>query len=173
MSTGQTLPDRLQALIREFTGYVLHPGREPSLRAQSVRQIFCGAVATLCDIAVFQLLVWLGHNPYIMAMLAFYVGTFVNFFLTRCYAFGDTGRSYLWSDLALYCANALLSLCLAELCIWFFHGVCLLSPFWAKVLSVPIVFVWSIIASRLIFLGRFRAWRDSFLSRCRQHAQGR
>lgn len=154
----------LADLVREFAGYLLKPAQNPSIRAQTVRQTLCGAVATACDIAFLQLLVILGANAYLAAGLGFFIGMIVNFFLTRCYAFADRQASHLGSDFVLYVMSNACGLLIAEVCILFFHGFLELSPLWAKLLSVPIVFVWSLLASRLIFHGKYRAMRDKMLA---------
>lgn len=152
-------------LFSEFREYLLHPAQDPSIKGQTVRQTLCGAVATVMDITVLQFLVMLGANAYLATGLGFFIGMIVNFCLTRCYAFADRQADHLGSDFVLYAMSNGCGLLIAEACILFFHGFFDLSPLWAKLLSVPIVFAWSLLASRLIFHGKYRAMRDNFLAR--------
>ena len=138
--------------------YYLKPSKHPSLKAQTMRQLVSGAIATIVDLGCFQLLVYFTINPYLANLMSLYVGTFVNFVLIRCYVFADFRRAFLITDFCLYCANAVVVLVIQEACIGVFYGFINLSPLWAKIFSVPIVFIWSIISARFIFIGKFKLW---------------
>lgn len=149
------------SFIRHIVCLLIKSPFKLGLKRQIARQAFCGFLTTLIDIFLFQLLISLGYNAYFVTVLTFYAAVIVNFTLTRLYVFSDFCKKHLFSDFGLYCVSCLGSLILSELCLLLFHGFLLFNPLIAKILSLPLIFSWTVVTSRLIFIGKLKQWRNS------------
>ena len=147
------------ALIQEVCGYIVHPHPFPTVKEQTVRQTVSGAITTALDLIGFQALIWIGVCPYFAAIITFCLTVLTNFSLTRWYVFVDFRRTDIISDFFLYSLSCLGSLLIVQVCLILFFGMAKFTPFTAKLLSIPVLFMWTIVFSRIIVLGTHKRWR--------------
>jgi putative flippase GtrA len=139
-----------------FLGFALSalggPSKDNSLKAQAFRLVLAGGAATLVDLSVFKLCVVMGLHPMLAAVVSFCLAFLTNYFLTRHFVFGEVAkqRKKTSAQVFIYFLTCLVSLGIAQAFILLFHFRLGFDPFWAKVLSVPVVFVWSVISGRFI-----------------------
>jgi putative flippase GtrA len=91
------------------------------------------------------------------AVASFAAGTSVNFSLTRHYTVGEPEKQDrgVLAQYAAYLAMGLVSLAAVQAMLGVFHLVMGFDPFLVKLASVPVVFVWTVLASRfLVFTKR-------------------
>lgn len=129
---------------------LLHPKENESTRAQALRQILSGAIATFIDLLTFQISLWAALSIFTAACNAFLAGTSANYIISRYYVYGQVGRQKLSKkkQLPLYFATAVVSLIIMQAGLWFFAVKLGILPIAAKIIMVPIVYIWSFASSK-------------------------
>ena len=130
-----------------------HPSRDGSLAAQAVRQGLSGLFATLTDLVVFQLCLWGGLAIWLSASVAFVFALLANFAGMRWYVFGDVVRQRRnrANQGVLFILVALASLGIIQAWLWVFAVKAGFPPLPVKAVSVPVVFLWTVLAGRFVF----------------------
>jgi len=133
---------KIATVLRSVTG----------LRA--VRFGLVGVVNTLIDLILFSLLVHMAGLPVVPAnMLSYGTGILNSFVMNRAWTFKHHSRGKaLVKSLLVFTGINLLGLALSTLLVALFTT--LMSPILAKIVSVPLVFVWNYLASRHLAFGR-------------------
>ncbi|MDR1166477.1 MAG: GtrA family protein [Deltaproteobacteria bacterium] len=128
------------------------PSRDSGVKAQAVRQIFSGAIATGADLLVFQSAIRLGFHPSLAAVFSFVVVASTNFTITRFYVIGETRvqTKPLAAQYPLYIATALVSLAIIQLFILVFYVYAGLAPILARIIAIPFVFIFTLLVGRLL-----------------------
>jgi putative flippase GtrA len=140
------------SLVSFILDALVHPKNDSSLKAQAVRQILAGAFTTVLDLLSFKLCLIFGIHPMVAAVISFCVGVLSNFILTRVYVIGDVAKQKKKPQfqLAIYVAACLVSLGIVQVFLLIFHFHFKLDPFVVKIMAVPVVFIWTVLASRYI-----------------------
>jgi putative flippase GtrA len=138
----------LQALI--------HPSRDNSLKAQVARQFLAGFLTTALDVLTFNLCVVSGLHPMIAAVVSFSLAVLTNFTLTRYYVFGEVRRQKKKTvvQLIIYVLVCFVSLGIVQVFLLFFHFRLGLDPVLVKIISVPVVFIWTVLSGRFIIFDK-------------------
>jgi putative flippase GtrA len=139
-----------------LVGFILnsltHPGQDNSLKAQAVRQVLSGTTATLMDLVSFKIALILGVHPMIAAVISFCFGTATNFTITRYYVFAEVERQRkrTSAQFVIYLLTCFVSLGIVQAFILVFHFQLGLDPLLAKVLAIPVMFVWTVLSGRFL-----------------------
>jgi putative flippase GtrA len=135
---------------------IFHPGKDKSLKAQAVRQILAGAATTVVDILIFKLCISAGVHPLVAAVISFCGALLTSFTLTRWYVFGDVREQKKKTavQLVIYTLVSLVSLGIAQIFLLVLHFHFMLDPVLVKIMSVPVVFVWTIVSGRFIVFNK-------------------
>ncbi|MDR2352985.1 MAG: GtrA family protein [Deltaproteobacteria bacterium] len=143
--------------IRFFFDSVFHPRHDNSIIAQGARQIINGICATSADLGVFQGFVSIGLHPMLAALISFGVAATTNFFLTRYYVIGEVKiqKKPIFLQYITYVFSAICSLAIAQLFILIFHFGLGLAPFLAKLISVPVIFVFTLTLGRYVIFNKY------------------
>jgi putative flippase GtrA len=139
-----------------FLNSLIYPKKDNSLKAQAVRQLFSGGIATLVDILIFKLCVVSGIYPMIAAVISFCLALLTNFTLSRYYVFGEVDRqkkkpAY---QLLIYIPVSFVALGIFQMFLLVFYVYLGMDPVLVKIISVPVVFIWTIISSRYIIFDK-------------------
>ncbi len=112
-----------------------------------------GVVNTLIDLVLFSLLVQGVAMAVVPAnILSYGTGIVNSFLMNRTWTFSDRSRGKaLLKSFSLFVGINLLGLAFSTLLVLLFSQV--MSPILAKVISVPLVFVWNYLASRHLAFG--------------------
>lgn len=143
--------------IKLIVEILFHPSRDQSLRAQAIRHLLGGAIVAVIDLSVFQwALVWLGAPASGAAFISWVISLITSWIVTRWYVFGEVKRQKrnVLFQLFLFCGVALVSLGIIQVCIFIFTNYLLVAPLVAKILSLPIVFMWTLSVSRCIVFSK-------------------
>lgn len=143
-------------LISFILDALINPRNDGSLKAQAVRQTLSGAVATSLDLITFKLCLIFGIHPMIAAVISFCVSVSSNFIITRYYVFGEVRRQKKKSTLQLviFVAASLVSLGILQLFLLIFHFHFGLDAFFVRIITVPVVYIWTILATRYIIFDK-------------------
>ncbi|MCA1441631.1 GtrA family protein [Ensifer sp. IC4062] len=103
-----------------------------------------GAVTTALDFVLFTALVTIGALPALANLFSYSCGILVSYLLNRSWTFGARGSPVLaLKFVASTLAGLLISTCLVALFVMIMPAVI------AKILSVPLVFIWNYLMARL------------------------
>lgn len=123
-----------------------------SICLQVLRQILSGALATLTDVIMFQVSLWLGVQVMVAAVISWVFALVVNFCVTRYYVFGQIEKQkFNWLfQFLMYIPAALVSLGIIQVMLFVFVIKIGYHPLLVKILSIPVVFVWTVCSSRYL-----------------------
>ena len=112
-----------------------------------------GVVNTLIDLVLFSLLVQGAALALLPAnILSYGTGIVNSFLMNRAWTFNHRSRGKaLWRSFSFFIGINLLGLALSTLLVLLLSQI--VSPITAKVISVPLVFVWNYLASRHLAFG--------------------
>jgi putative flippase GtrA len=135
---------------------LLHPQKDETLQAQSIRQVLSGSASTLADIGIFWFSLTIGFHPMTSAVISFVFAALTNFTITKYYVIGGLKRQKKKTMLQLlaYFATALVSLAIAQLFLLVFSVILDFNPLYVKIVSVPFVFVWTVLSSRYFIFNK-------------------
>jgi putative flippase GtrA len=151
-----------QRAINLVFGLMSHK-RTDDIRGQTFRQIISGSMATAADLLVFKLCLVLGVHVLWAPVVASTVGMLVNFVVTRHFVYGETERQKksAWLQFALYAPSAAVSIALTQLILLVFSVILSFDPMVVKIVSVPLVFVWTLLSGKyLIFTKKKKTGDD-------------
>lgn len=157
--------------MKDIIDCIFRPQPVLTIKIQVMRQVVAGLATTLSDLLAFQFLVCLGVNPYVTNLLTFCFAVAINFTLTRFYVFGNCSRYHIVWDFSFYFVSCLVSLVISELCLFIFIGSFNFAPLVAKVLSIPIIFVYTCLSSKFIFNGFLKNWSLDMLFKRRDEVK--
>lgn len=122
------------------------------MAAQAVRQTLSGAITTSLDLLVFQIGLCAGVPVLVSALLSFCVAVITNFCITRYYVFGDVKRQRksFRTQFFIYLPLCLVSLALTQVILIIFNLHLGWPPLLVKIMAVPVVLLWTVIAGRFI-----------------------
>lgn len=115
-----------------------------------------GTVATGIDLAVFQLSLWAGWAIPKAATISFCFAVVVNFILSRLYVYGnvDKQKHLARTQFIFFVLAAFVSLGLTQLMLLILAIHLGLLPILAKILAVPVVFIWTLLAGRYLVFSK-------------------
>jgi len=118
-----------------YHGYMI----EKITQAAFIRFAGVGAISTLLDFAVYNILLRLHVNVYIAGAIGFFAGFSNGYFMNSRYVFAKNSRTMY----VKYLTTSLIGLVLTEIILRIMHGELGLSQNGAKLIAVVVVFFWN------------------------------
>lgn len=134
---------------------LLNPESKNTIFAQTIRQGISGGITTIADLVVFQVLVMMDVSIYIAALCSGLLTFGIQFTLTKFYVFKNKSRRAVPGQLMQFIFVFVVFLLILEVCLFVFTSYLAVSPLVAKIMSIPIIFTWTVIANRLIFIKKY------------------
>ncbi|SBW10921.1 putative membrane protein [uncultured delta proteobacterium] len=136
-----------------FINPILLKGDITSTFSIGIRQICSGAITTLVDLAVFQTLYLTSpFQLYVIISLSFVVAVFTNYAITSRYVFYHIKKFKLGAAkrIIVYFFVCFVSLAITQAVVHVLVGMVGFYPLFAKCVSIFVVFIWTLFASKTI-----------------------
>lgn len=143
---------KLRLLKDNISDILLNPNSKNTIFAQAIRQALCGSICLIADLVIFHVLVLSSFSIYIAALLSALLTCGLHFVLTKFYVFKNKNRSAIPVQLMKYSILLLIYLLTVEACLFIFTSFFAVSPLGAKIMSVPIYFIVSLLYTRTVFM---------------------
>jgi putative flippase GtrA len=125
------------------------------LASQLLFYVVVGGLSACVDIGLFTVLLWSGWPVLPASIASFVAATIVNYILSISLAFAR-GKYQVPMEVLRFWLVALVGLAVNALSVWLLVEVVALAPIPAKILAVPIVFVWNFVGRRLLVFHKDR-----------------
>jgi putative flippase GtrA len=125
------------------------------LASQLLFYVVVGGISACVDIGLFSVLLWSSWPVLVASIVSFVAATIVNYLLSISLAFAR-GRYQVSVEVLRFWLVALVGLAINALTVWVLVDVVAMAPIPAKVLAVPIVFVWNFVGRRLLVFHKDR-----------------
>jgi putative flippase GtrA len=141
---------------------LLSPDKSDNIKGQAVRQILSGFLATITDLAVFQVCLKLDIKVLAAALIAQTFSAVVNFIITKFYVFGHVDRQKKKSrvQFILYIFTVLVSIGLTQLFLLIFSLWLGFEPMLVKIISVPFIFIWTLFCGKYIVFDKYLSFKN-------------
>jgi putative flippase GtrA len=141
---------------------VFFPRRYDSLESQVIRQALSGATATSLDLLSFYIAITLGVHPMVAAVISIVVGLSTNFTITKFYVIGEVKiqKKKTWFQFFIYVLCAMVSLLIVQIFLLIFNVILGFYAFYVKLVTVPVVFIWTVFISRYVVFNKISKKTD-------------
>jgi putative flippase GtrA len=147
----------LFTFVKQITESLRHPADNNTLKAQVIRQMASGAIATLTDIISFKLGLLIGLHILLSSLLGLSMGAVVNFIITRHYVYGQIERQKkkASTQFLLYIPTVLVTICITQLIMLILCVKLGFDPMLVKVfVAVPLVFLWTLLSGKYLIFNK-------------------